>query len=103
MGADVCSGQELAVVNSKIQAATGLALLAVPLIEARALKSAPGIGGIRSVYAVLSVMGLMHSTFVWSQIEETLDVAKRKTLELSPQALLQIINPFGFVRIFTEG
>jgi len=54
---------------------------------------------IKYVYFVMSSIAAAHFAFVSTQLEETLAVAKRATSKLT----LQHINPFGFVRIFTEG
>ncbi|CAJ1405066.1 unnamed protein product [Effrenium voratum] len=98
--ADVCSSSELALAMSKVQAATGMAMLLTPFIEGRILNISPwSPKGIRYVYAAMAAIAATHAAFVATQLEETLDVAKRSTAPLS----LAMINPLGFVRVFTEG
>lgn len=98
--ADVCSKSELALAMSKIQVATGIAMLGTPFVEGKILSSNPfSPDAIKYVYLVMSGVAACHLAFVTTQIEETLDVAKRTAGTLN----LQAINPFGFVRIFTEG
>jgi len=98
--ADVCSSGELALAMSRIQSATGIAMLMTPFIEGRILQISPwSPDGIRYVYAAMAAIAAAHATFVVTQVEETLDVAKRATAKFD----LKMINPFGFLRIFTEG
>ncbi|CAE7623517.1 TIC32, partial [Symbiodinium pilosum] len=98
--ADVCSSNELALAMSRIQTATGLAMLLTPFIEGRILLLSPSSpAGIRYVYAAMAAIAAVHTGFVASQLEETLDSTKRTTTQLT----LSVINPFGFLRLFAEG
>jgi hypothetical protein len=98
--ADVCSKSELALAMSKIQVATGIAMLVTPFVEEKALSVAPmSPNAIKYVYLLMSSIAATHFAFVTTQIEETLSAAKRSKDALN----LQVINPFGFIRIFTEG
>ncbi|CAE7430471.1 unnamed protein product [Symbiodinium necroappetens] len=98
--ADVCSSNELALALSRVQTATGLAMLLTPFIEGRILLFSPGSpSAIRYVYAAMATIATIHAVFVATQLEETLDPTKRATSKLT----WSVINPFGFVRLFGEG
>jgi len=98
--ADVCSSSELALAMSRMQTATGLAMLLTPFIEGRILHLSPwSPHGIKYVYAAKAAIAALHATFVLTMLEETLDVSKRAAAKITPD----MINPFGFIRIFTEG
>lgn len=91
---DVCSGKELALAMSKMAAAAGAAMLITPFLEARLLPK-----GLHYVYLALSGIAAAHVTFGLTQMEETLPESNRDGAKLS----LQSVNPFGFIRVFTEG
>merc|ERR1712050_584725 len=99
--ADVCSksGLPLSLAMSKVMTATGISMLLTPFLEGKLLSASPTPDSIKYVYLAMSSIAALHAGFIATQIEETLDVAKRKTEKLN----LQVINPFGFLRIFTEG
>jgi len=98
--ADVSKGSDLALAMSKIQSATGLAMLLTPFVEARILSYSPwSPDGIKYVYLLLSGVAATHTVFAATQIEETLDTSNMKATKID----LAMINPFGFVRVFTEG
>jgi len=98
--ADVCRGSEFSIAQSQIQVATGIAMLLTPFIEGRILEISPwSPDGIRYVYAAMAGIAATHVAFVTTQLEETLEVAKRSTARFQ----LSMINPFGFLRIFSEG
>eukprot|EP00930_Biecheleria_cincta_P026028 TRINITY_DN18416_c0_g1_i2.p1 TRINITY_DN18416_c0_g1~~TRINITY_DN18416_c0_g1_i2.p1 ORF type:complete len:255 (+),score=44.37 TRINITY_DN18416_c0_g1_i2:59-823(+) len=98
--ADVCSGSEFSLAQSQIQVATGIAMLLTPFVEGRILEISPwSPDGIRYVYGAMAGIAAAHVAFVTTQLEETLDVAKRSTARFH----IAMINPFGFLRIFSEG
>eukprot|EP00928_Gymnodinium_smaydae_P072362 TRINITY_DN55730_c0_g1_i1.p1 TRINITY_DN55730_c0_g1~~TRINITY_DN55730_c0_g1_i1.p1 ORF type:complete len:440 (+),score=95.66 TRINITY_DN55730_c0_g1_i1:62-1381(+) len=97
---DICSQEEFKLAQSKIQVATGVAMLATPFVEERLLSFSPtSPNAIKYVYLVMSSIAAMQATFVTTQIEETLDKAKRTVAKFD----WQCVNPFGFLRIFSEG
>lgn len=98
--ADVCSSSDLALAMSRMQTATGLAMLLTPFIEGRILHLSPwSPHGIKYVYAAKAAIAAVHAAFVATLLEETLDKSNRATAKMT----LDMINPFGFVRIFSEG
>ncbi|CAL1126068.1 unnamed protein product [Cladocopium goreaui] len=98
--ADVCSSSDLALAMSRMQTATGLAMLLTPFIEGRILHLSPwSPHGIKYVYAAKAAIAAVHAVFVATLLEETLDKSNRATAKMT----LDMINPFGFVRIFSEG
>ncbi|CAK9030059.1 unnamed protein product [Durusdinium trenchii] len=98
--ADVCSSSELALAMSRMQTAAGLAMLLTPFIEGRILHWSPwSPHGIKYVYAAKAAIATLHTAFVVTQLEETLDVCKRASAKIT----FDMVNPFGFLRIFTQG
>lgn len=98
--ADICKGNEFSLAQSQIQVATGIAMLLTPFVEGRILEISPwSPDGIRYVYGAMAAIATAHVAFVATQLEETLAVAKRSTAKFT----LSMINPFGFLRIFSEG
>jgi len=79
---------------SRVQVATGLALLITPFLEARLLGK-----GMKYVYLALSGLGIAHSAFATLCLPETLPAPSRKAPDLS----LAAMNPLSFIRVFTEG
>jgi len=98
--ADICKGSEFALAQSRIQVATGIAMLLTPFIEGRILDLSPwSPDGIRYVYGAMAAIAATHAGFVATQLEETLDAAKRVASKFD----LSTINPLGFMRIYSEG
>mmetsp|Transcript_6599 Transcript_6599/g.14351 ORF Transcript_6599/g.14351 Transcript_6599/m.14351 type:complete len:449 (-) Transcript_6599:59-1405(-) len=96
---DIASGPELATALTKMMAFVGMGIVSTPLLESVILKRSGG--STRHSYLALSVLGLVHSFMHLFLTPETLQVDKRKSV----QSALSVasFNPFGFVRIFTEG
>lgn len=96
--ADVVSGKELAIASSKLSAAVGLGIVVTPFLEAFLLSrfKMP-----RYSYLAVSALAASQSLFHCLVTPETHPLEKRT--RLSSQEILQSLNPFGFVRIYTRG
>jgi len=90
--------QEFGVALSKIQATVGIAVILAPLFEAQVLLRTKQ--NLRYPYLVLALLGAVNILSSSMQLEETLDVAKRKTTSLS--SIIKDVNPFNFMKIFSS-
>lgn len=96
---DVMSGQELAMALSKVTAAVGLGVSATSMVEGAVL--ARTRNDLRAPYLAAAGLGLAQLFFNAVCLPETLDGVRQKALDL--QVLVESINPFAFVQIYTRG
>merc|ERR1719253_1933703 len=83
---------------SQAGAAIGASVVCTPMLEAFVLQRT---GGPKFSYLALSVLGFIHSLWNTFMVPETLELAKRKSVETA--LTVSAINPFGFLTIFTRG
>lgn len=95
--ADVCSGQEMALVGTKIQAAVGVAVVAGPYIESILLKSSNNDH--RTPFKALAVFSLFQMLTSAIFLPETLVKSKRTDLSVFFSSIASL-NPFSFVKAY---
>eukprot|EP00928_Gymnodinium_smaydae_P013521 TRINITY_DN14929_c0_g3_i1.p1 TRINITY_DN14929_c0_g3~~TRINITY_DN14929_c0_g3_i1.p1 ORF type:complete len:470 (-),score=67.69 TRINITY_DN14929_c0_g3_i1:138-1346(-) len=94
---DLVSGKDLAIEGSKIGALVGLGIISAPILESKMLMRTNN--SFKHPFLALSGVAALHAAYSAMVIPETLDVAKRRPMELS----WATFNPFGFLRVFSEG
>lgn len=95
--ADICSGQELAVVGTRIQAAVGVAVVAGPYLESLILKITKGDH--RGPFKAMAFFSLVQLVTNFLFMPETL--AKQKRIAMAEFfSSVASINPFSFVKAY---
>lgn len=95
--ADVVQGRDLAQQMSQIGSVVGLSMVAAPILENGLLKRT---GSLRSPYAALSALGLLHALVNMSLMPETLQPENRASLS---NFSLNAFNPFNFLNVYLKG
>lgn len=95
---DICTGKEFAVSLSHVMANIGVGVIVAPILESVILKRTKTP---RSAYAALSVLGMIQAIFVALLMPETLEKTKRVSVRAAIS--LSGMNPFRFVKVYTDG
>uniref|UniRef100_A0A7S0AT86 Major facilitator superfamily (MFS) profile domain-containing protein n=1 Tax=Pyrodinium bahamense TaxID=73915 RepID=A0A7S0AT86_9DINO len=95
--ADICSGQEMALVGTNVQVAVGLAVVLGPYLESAILKISKGDP--RSPFKAVALFSIFQLLNNGLFLPETLVQKKRSTLAKFFESLASV-NPFTFIRVY---
>jgi len=93
--ADICSGAEMALNQTRLQVAVGIAVVAGPYIESAALKLSNG--NPLAPFKIMMALSLVQLLHYAGGLPETL--GKRKDLQGFSE-MLASLNPFAFLKIY---
>jgi len=96
--ADILKGKELAVLQARIAAVTGVGIVAAPFAEAQLLTR---LKHPRYPYLAISLLAVAQACTTLLMVPETLPKEKRISAEKALS--IKALNPFGFLRIYAEG
>jgi len=96
--ADILKGKELAANGAKVGAVTGIAIVCAPFIEAQILLR---LKHPKYCFLLISLLAVAQSFTSIFMVPETL--TKEKRISVASALSMNAINPFGFVKIYTEG
>jgi hypothetical protein len=96
---DVLSTEELGVAMSKIGGIVGMGIVLTTVVEGAILSRTKN--NLKIPYLLGAAVGGLQLCFNSVCLPETLDASRRKALDL--KVLMQSMNPFAFVQIYTRG